>query len=149
MNNQEIRAFIAIELNEQIKSLALKIQNKLKKYHKNIKWVDPKNIHITLQFLGNVDLIQIKTISKIIEKVCQNHRPFCIKTKNIEMFPAQKPQIISLGIIKKETSLKNLAIELGSSLSKIGFSRKNDFAAHITLARIKHLNNINQLKKRY
>ncbi|MDD3374646.1 MAG: RNA 2',3'-cyclic phosphodiesterase [Candidatus Omnitrophica bacterium] len=147
MNNQRIRAFIAIKFNKQIKSLILKAQDKLKEYHANIKWVNLENTHITLQFLGNIDQSQIEIISKTITNISKNHHPFLIKTTRIEMFPAQSPKIISLGINKKENNLKNLADDISISLAKVGFLREREFSAHITLGRIKNLKKMDQLKK--
>jgi len=45
-----MRAFIAINLPSQIKDSLGLIQENLKKCALGAKWVNPKNIHITLKF---------------------------------------------------------------------------------------------------
>ena len=50
-----MRTFIAIELPKVIlDSLAL-LEERLKNTEADVKWVEPRNIHLTLKFLGEVD----------------------------------------------------------------------------------------------
>ena len=52
---QEIRAFIAIELPQEIKVELAHLTDKLKHGHeRTVKWVNAEGIHLTLKFLGNI-----------------------------------------------------------------------------------------------
>ncbi|MHC4757634.1 MAG: 2'-5' RNA ligase family protein, partial [Planctomycetota bacterium] len=51
-----MRVFIAIDINEQIRSSISALQGELKEAadidRGQVKWVHPSNIHLTLKFLG-------------------------------------------------------------------------------------------------
>ena len=49
-----IRTFIAVEIPENIISSIRNLQQDLKDYGIDMRWVRPENIHITLKFFGNV-----------------------------------------------------------------------------------------------
>ena len=49
-----VRAFIAVDVGEEIRAHLDGLQRKLKKVHANVRWVKPGNIHLTLAFLGNL-----------------------------------------------------------------------------------------------
>ena len=72
---EPIRAFIAIELPDQIKASLSQLQDTLKKSRSaSVKWVDTEGIHLTLKFLGNVDEGEIpalnKALSEAVERDC-------------------------------------------------------------------------------
>ena len=50
-----MRAFIAIELSQKIKDKIEKIQAELEKYNLSLRWTKPKNLHLTLRFLGDIE----------------------------------------------------------------------------------------------
>ena len=49
-----MRLFIAVDLNSQNRDALAKLQTRLKKADTDVKWIEPKNIHLTLKFLGEV-----------------------------------------------------------------------------------------------
>ena len=49
------RTFIALEITENIKELLAGIQQKIGSKTGGIKWVKPKNMHLTLKFLGEIE----------------------------------------------------------------------------------------------
>ncbi len=52
---EKIRSFIAVELPAEVKQGLAGLQAKLKAGGKQVKWVEPENMHLTLQFLGDID----------------------------------------------------------------------------------------------
>ncbi len=57
-----IRSFIAIEVPGDLQTRMGELQQELKKFEPDIRWVRPGNIHLTLKFLGTVS-------KEILEKV--------------------------------------------------------------------------------
>jgi len=133
-----MRLFIAISLEDKIKSALSNIQKKLKIERLHPKWVEPKNCHLTLKFLGEVEKERVYQIIKACEGIKQE--PFTISFGNIGAFPKPDyPRVIWIGIEKGKEHLSSLANSLENSLEKIGFVKeKRQFSPHLTIARIKN-----------
>jgi 2'-5' RNA ligase len=140
------RLFIAIKLNfpyviinqfNEIKSLFIK---------EKIKWVNFNQLHLTLKFLGDTDTELIPEITKIIEKVSQNSSKFNLNFKGTGIFKDFKNlRVIWIGI-DKNPHLFNLHKAIDNELSKIGIKPENRrFNPHLTLGRIKYINNKKKL----
>ena len=77
-----MRAFIALELSDEIREELFRLQKELKKVEADVKWVDPVNIHLTLKFMGNVEEGKIGEIKKVFDRVASRNRPFEISHNN-------------------------------------------------------------------
>jgi len=141
-----IRAFIAIELNKQIKNRLSNIQDELKRTNADVKWVEPENIHLTLKFLGNIEEKKIEEIKRILEKISQKYARFLIELSTIGCFPKiDYPKVIWVGIEKGKLELSEIFSELEDELKKIGFEKeKRGFSAHITIGRMR--SNLNRIR---
>ena len=73
-----IRAFIAFELPENIRSFIGSIQKNLKYDGFDARWVRPENIHITLKFLGNINEADTEKISAAILKTASGYTPISL-----------------------------------------------------------------------
>ena len=51
----QIRAFLAIDLDDDLKPKINKIMREFKQIDANIKYVDLLNLHFTLKFFGDID----------------------------------------------------------------------------------------------
>jgi len=141
-----MRAFIAIDLPEEIKSKIAELEDDLKRCDLAFRWVRPENLHLTLKFLGNIDQEQISKIKEAITKISGKFTAFQVSLSDFGFFPNErKPRIFFVNIDKEEL-LKSIARELEEELEPLGFDKENRFKSHITLARIKDLKNIDGLK---
>jgi 2'-5' RNA ligase len=136
---ESIRTFIAFEIPEQVLSAIGKIQEVLKSYKFNIKWVRPESIHLTLKFLGNIDPAAVKQIESVLRDTVKPYVPFSIQAKGLGVFPGVKrPRVIWIGITGQIDRLIGLHRNLNKDLMAIGFSRdKRPFKGHLTLGRVK------------
>ncbi|MBF0541248.1 MAG: RNA 2',3'-cyclic phosphodiesterase, partial [Nitrospirae bacterium] len=71
-----IRSFIAVNLTDDLKSKIANDISNLKTTLKNIKWIRPENLHITLKFLGNISAETIPQIEKALEDIVLKTQPF-------------------------------------------------------------------------
>jgi 2'-5' RNA ligase len=142
-----MRAFIAIELPENIKSELENLQNKLKACRADVKWVAPANIHLTLKFLGEITEIQIDAIDKIIHELAKSKLSYPVNITTLGAFPRiESPQVIWAGVGQGDNETKILANELETRLEILGFTKESrEFSTHITLGRVKSKLNINKL----
>ncbi|MFB0526159.1 MAG: RNA 2',3'-cyclic phosphodiesterase, partial [bacterium] len=60
-----MRTFIAVGISSEVREKIAQIQAELRKGEPDVKWVEPKNVHITLKFLGEVSE---EKLSGVIEK---------------------------------------------------------------------------------
>ncbi|MEK7541078.1 MAG: RNA 2',3'-cyclic phosphodiesterase [Patescibacteria group bacterium] len=135
------RIFIAINLPEDIKKTLAFYQNKWQELP--AKWVSPDNIHITLEFLGDLTDEELGEVCLAVKEAAQRHSSFSISLNNVSygplpLNPKKSPKMIwAVGEGNKE--LADLKNDLEKFLLKsIRFSPENrKFALHVTLARIK------------
>jgi 2'-5' RNA ligase len=132
-----MRTFIAIELPKEIKDALSRIQELLKKSGADVKWVEPKNIHLTLKFLGERDDKKVKKIEEMLEEAANNHNGFNIRVSSIGAFPKISfPRVIWVGIDKGDNETKEISKELEEKIAKIGIPKEDrPFSSHITIGR--------------
>ncbi len=142
-----MRTFIAIELPQEIKDKLGRLQDKLKKCRADVKWVEPKNIHLTLKFLGEIKEERLNKINRIIEDIARNKFKFKVTLAGLGVFPSiNHPKIIWVGIKDINNEIGLIAEELEEKLKSLDIPKEErQFLAHITLGRIKSPLNINKL----
>lgn len=132
----KFRGFIAvdIEISPKIKEIVSDLNNS----GANIKLVEPKNMHITLKFLGETDEKSISEIKDIMEKSVENIEPFEIKLKDTGVFPNENYiKVIWIGLEQYE-KLAEITKNIDQKLSEIGFKKeKRGFSPHLTIGRVK------------
>ncbi|MCM8783282.1 MAG: RNA 2',3'-cyclic phosphodiesterase [Candidatus Omnitrophica bacterium] len=144
-----IRTFIAIEIPEPLRKEFSQLQNELKKSDADVKWVDPKNMHLTLKFLGNTEEKELREIKEVLEKNIQDTNPFEINFFRLGAFPKLDfPRVIWVGIEKGKENLTLLAEKIEKCLVQRGFPKeKKPYSCHLTLGRLRSFKNKDKLKK--
>jgi len=139
-NSEQIRSFIAIELPQNVKNELAQLEDELERPdHRFVKWVNPRAIHLTLKFLGNVPLKQIPEISNAIERASKGIPPLHLQIASLGVFPnANRPRVLWVGIKGETDSLQGLQRKIDSALVSLGFTEeKRPFTPHLTLARVR------------
>ncbi len=144
-----MRAFIAIELPQEIKDTLGRLQAKLKTAEADVKWVEPKNIHLTLKFLGEIDEQTTEKIKSFLEKIPNAQKQFKINLSSPGAFPSPaSPRVIWVGIKQGNAEIKGIAIFLEKQSAEIGLPPENkEFSAHITIGRVRSGKNRGELSK--
>jgi len=85
-----MRVFIAIDINEQIRAalrdLQQQLQNKADIKKGDVKWVTPKNIHLTLKFLGEIKDEQVVDVCNVVKDVASRHQSFELEVKSVACY---------------------------------------------------------------
>ena len=132
----QIRAFLAIDLNDDLKPKINKIIREFKQIDANIKYVELQNLHFTLKFFGDIDTEGIDLISDKVEKVINDFEPFNIKIKGCGAFPNKnRIKVIWVGLDDDEI-LKDLHDKLDKEFNSIGFDLDKKFSSHLTIGRM-------------
>lgn len=134
-----IRTFIAVEIPENVISSIRDIQQDLKAYGVDIRWIRPENIHLTLKFLGDVQAADIENISGVMSGTAEGVSSISLQAKGIGVFPGVKrPRILWVGLTGQLELLSRLQKSLDANLKGIGFpTEKRPFKGHLTIGRIK------------
>ncbi len=142
-----IRAFIAVEIDLPNKQKISGLISELKKTKADVKWITENQIHITLKFLGNIDEERVQKISDALDHISKNSKTFDVRFSELGAFPNMKrPRVIWIGVEKGGDLLKLLNKKIEIELEKLGFVKeKREYKAHLTLGRVKSLNNITSL----
>lgn len=108
-----------------------------------VKWVEEVNFHLTLHFFGSLSEDLIEKISKGGQKIFETLSPFSLKIDNLGFFPAAgNPRVLWIGLKDESNILKEIDKKLRELLKKLKLEKKERFHPHITLFRIKELQDI-------
>lgn len=129
-----MRAFIAIEAPEDVRRAVAQAQDKLARTCANVKWVAKQNLHLTLQFLGEIDDAQADRLRALLREIASHHPPFEIEYAGIGTFP----RVIWVGCRGAMERLASLAGEVEKAAEECGVPREDrGFTAHLTIGRVK------------
>jgi len=145
MADEVIRSFIAIELPGELAKQLKDFQAGLKSQGlHSAKWVDPGSMHLTLKFLGDVDVKSLAAVKDETGIAVRSSRRFHLVTGRTGFFPDHsKPRVFWLGLEGDVEALTTLHKVIDAAMSKLGYARENrPFTAHLTLARLREESSI-------
>ncbi|ENN95755.1 2'-5' RNA ligase [Methanocaldococcus villosus KIN24-T80] len=136
-----MRLFLAIDIPKDIKNKIYEFQKSFK--IKGIKLVEKENLHITVKFLGEVDE---NLLNKILD-LDLSIEPIRIKLKNLGVFPNENfIRVIWVGV--EGDKIIDLFKDIDKKLSTLGFKKENNYIPHLTIGRVKFIENKKLLKDR-
>ncbi len=132
------RLFIAIPIQSESKDKIKGLLSDTRLNHLPVKWTAYQNLHLTIQFLGDVDEKRIGDLKQMMVRIKEPVRNEFVKFTEIGSFPGgTNPKIIYLGIDKPEF-LQKIHQQISRDLAKNGFiPDRKPFKPHLTLARVK------------
>jgi 2'-5' RNA ligase len=133
-----IRAFIAFDIdNDLVLKKLSEIQNSLVGTGADLKLVEPKNIHVTMRFLGEISPSIVDAIYEEMKKIA--FKPFDIELKGLGAFPNLRyARVVWVGIQKGADKLESVFDQLEPCLRRLGFRPDSKgFSPHLTIARVK------------
>jgi RNA 2',3'-cyclic 3'-phosphodiesterase len=138
MERMNLRCFIAIGIPELLQREIGECIEILKKHDADIKWVRPKNLHLTIKFLGNTPDVLLPKIRESLTKVVSTYEPFYIKLYGTGLFPNKKyPRVIWAGV-QDSGRMKPLQDGIEGSMSLLGFKKEDrEFNPHLTFGRVR------------
>jgi len=129
------RAFIAVEVTPGQE--ALQAWERARNTGADLKLVDPRQTHITLQFLGDIDEAQVGSIGSAMDAATSGVGPFTVALKGLGVFP--KPSYIKVLWMGMEGAepLVDISKRLSEGLAPLGFRPDKPFSPHLTIARLR------------
>lgn len=136
-----MRLFIAIDFNE-LSVYFNSLQKKLSILHAKLSLT--KAFHLTLKFFGEVSINRVEEINNRLRELKFNELE--VSTGALEFFPDRRHIRVIWVAIKPEESIVGLSKSVDACLHNI-FKPEKKFKPHITLARVKIINDVETFVK--
>jgi 2'-5' RNA ligase len=144
---REMRAFIAIPFRPKLCSRVEVLQKALKRADADVRWVKPENLHVTLQFLGDIPEGVHPDLSHRLRSAISHFEPFQISFEGVGKFPQRgDPRVIWVGCQGDLSCLQGAAERVQQCSAFLNISEKRKvFSPHLTIGRVKSARNQNAL----
>jgi len=102
------------------------------------RWISTENYHLTLRFMGDIDMVAAEAIA---EALAQVHRvAFSMRISGVGTLGTRKPHAI-VARVEPSAPLTELQAEHERLMQRIGLPPEGrKYTPHITLARLRHAN---------
>ncbi len=135
------RLFCAVNLPNELKARAAEHQGQLRAAapHVRASWEQPGKLHLTLKFLGDVELPRVEALTRAAERAAEGFSPFELSVVGTGTFPpGGVPRVLWLGVEDPSGTLKKLHARFEDECAQAGFTREpKAFRPHLTLARLR------------
>jgi len=135
------RYFLAVDFDDEIREKIHRIVRHYKTSDEQscshqVRWIPSSNWHLTLAFLGHVEVNKLAQLSGYLKLLKSKKRSLKLNFTKCEAFPARKPSVIALRAQANE-SINQLEEDISSMLSELGIAHSNKkLLPHISIARI-------------
>ncbi len=132
-----IRSFIAIEIPLPVRRSVVALQRNLGGAGSKVRWTGINNLHITLQFLGDVAVAKLAGIEAALQELALQSAAFEMRLTGVGVFPnARNVRVLWVGANSRTECLNEFAKKVRNRLINFGFSKENrKFHAHLTIGR--------------
>jgi len=106
---------------------------------RDVAWVAPGNLHLTLKFLGSVPEERIDAVAGALREASVDVSPFQARIRGLGAFPsARRPRVVWAGVTEGAAEMIDLARRVDAALAALGFPRdERPFSPHVTLGRVR------------
>ena len=142
----KIRTFFAVNVSSRVQQNASRLIDRMAETKADYKWVAEENIHITLNFVGDVLETEVADLCRDVQRSLQGVSPFMISLGGLGAFPdPDHPRVVWLGVKDGVEELTEIHGRLEGVLKQWGFPKDRfDFRPHITLGRLRRGGRWNQ-----
>jgi 2'-5' RNA ligase len=132
--------FIAVDAVDAVQVAALQAIDRLRSATESVKWVEPDNLHWTMQFLGDLTDQEMAEVCLRTTRAVAQHESFELSARGVGAFPSiQRPRTLWLGAGQGGDKLAALHASIDEALFSLGFRRDSRaFTPHVTLGRVSH-----------
>ena len=135
-----IRVFVAAPLAPSVNEEMTKVQALLRAAGGDVRWVRPRNFHLTFRFLGSLAQPRVgRLLSTLRDAMRQTPRVY-VHVRGLGAFPSlDRPRVVWAGVTGR--GLSELAATLAAALTEAGFPAPRTagpaFHPHVTLGRVR------------
>ena len=139
-----VRAFVGCALDDAAMVRVIDAQRRARSIAEHAAWrcawVAPSNLHVTIEFLGNVDVTSIDALRDAIARGASVHPPIDVELAGIDAFPRDRsPRVLYVAMRVLTGDLAAVARDIDTAVAPFGVPPEaRPFRGHLTLARVKH-----------
>ncbi len=137
-----MRCFIAIDVPKELREWLAKLQEQLKGVPMTVKFIEKENFHLTLKFFGEISDAKVNQIKENLKEV--KFKPFNVSSGKLGVFPSSGYVRVIWISLEPEEKVKELNRLINETLQ----SSDARFGSHITLARVRIIEDKEALQKR-
>ncbi len=101
------------------------------------RWIDPENYHITLRFIGDVDVTVAHDVASMLDRV--SRAAFELRLDGVSSFGGRKPRAVVANVAPSQ-ALMDLQAEHDRLMQRVGLAPEGrKYTPHVTLARLRDL----------
>ena len=133
-----IRTFIAIKASQRVNNNVSKVIGRMASLCDQYRWVKPENLHVTLNFVGDVVDIEIPELCNLIKGSIEPLESFEMSLQGVGGFAsAEEPRVLWIGVDQGAEELRRLYKALADVLHHWGVNKeRNEYIPHMTLGRL-------------
>jgi 2'-5' RNA ligase len=135
-----LRTFIAVPVSDEVRATVARVEEGLRGLGADVKWVDPRSVHLTLKFLGNVEAGRVGDVTSALRAALAGTSARSIMVAGAGTFPPGKKnvRVVWLGITDGAAALVEMARRVDEACAGLGFAREErPFSPHLTIGRVR------------
>jgi RNA 2',3'-cyclic 3'-phosphodiesterase len=140
-----MRLFVALDLSDAVRAAVSEFCEELRAEFAPARWARNEGIHVTLKFIGEVNVDRVAQIENALDEV-NSSESVEMNFRGWGFFPDERrPRVFWIGI-DSTPNLAEVAAQIESQLEPFGVARESrEFKPHLTLARIAETRGIERL----
>ena len=147
---KKVRSFIAIPVPDTgIQALEELVRRLEPEIGRHVRWVRPEGIHLTLKFMGDIQVPVAEKILEELPKATAGFSPFQLTVAGLGVFPnARRPRVLWAGLEGDLEALSRLQQAVDDAVGQLGLPKEQrGFSPHLTLGRVRRDVSDGQLRK--
>ena len=124
-----MRLFIAVAADDEIKSAAAEAAARLRRAGGSFRWVDPRDMHTTLRWLGATPEEKLSEVQELMKLAAAQTAPFEVVYGGVDAFDShEQARVVWIGLAEGKEAMERLSVLLGRD-------EPRPYAPHLTLGR--------------
>jgi RNA 2',3'-cyclic 3'-phosphodiesterase len=143
------RTFVAVEIDPAIRARTRGLIDILQRTAADVKWVATENLHLTLQFLGEVPERQIAKVCEAVQKTTAEFAAFELELCGLGAFPnIAHPRTLWIGTGEGRPQMIAMHDRIDTALAALGYRPEDrEFQTHLTIGRVRGMMGAAELEK--
>jgi len=133
-----IRAFVAVVLDDRVRAAVAAAIERLRPLGSSVAWVPSRNLHVTLQFLGDQSEERLAEAEAALADAAAGSAPVDVTFHGIGAFPGlERPRILWVGLAQGALEARRLQARVADALATRGFMKEErPWHPHLTIGRV-------------
>lgn len=133
-----IRAFVGVPLPREVTDGYADLQRRLRSLG-DVKWVEVKNLHMTLKFLGAIETAMVSNVCEALAEAAALGAPATLRPVAVTAFPSPRAaRVLVVELADGSLVLPRLQADIERRMVALGLApEERPFRTHVTLGRVR------------